>query len=152
LAKQLDPTAVRGLAGRSQMALYSQAAEAQAELGNRAAAATYYQKALDVSTRLMQAGGPDAALAKGNHALILSRVPVSDRAASLSVAAAEAALAKLATVEKLQRELLADPPPDRTIVELRQSVAGTLRERAATYRRLQRHDEALEPCREAILL
>jgi tetratricopeptide (TPR) repeat protein len=152
LAKQLDPNAVRGLAGRAKLTLYLKAAEAQDEIGHRAEADAYYKQALDLSTRLLQAGGPEAALAKGNHALILTKVAVAERDSKRTVAADQKALATFAEVEKLQRELLADPPPDRNVVELRQSIAGTLLERATTYRRLQRYDDALVPCREAIEL
>src|SRR5581483_1271367 len=58
LARQLDPTAVRGLPGRARMALHTQAGDVLAELGKRADAETHYQAALDVSTELLRAGGP----------------------------------------------------------------------------------------------
>jgi tetratricopeptide (TPR) repeat protein len=152
LAKQLDPTAVRGLAGRSKVALYYQAGEALLELGKRAEAEARFKEALEVSRQLVEAGGPEAALAKGNYALILTKFAVAERDTKLTVESAHAALAMFDEIEKLQRELLADPPPDRTLPELRQSVAGTLLERAVTYRRMQRYNEALTPCLEAITL
>jgi hypothetical protein len=152
LAKQLDPTAVRGLAGRAKLTLFYQAGEAEAALGHRAKADAHFKAALEVSTKLVNAGGPEAALAKGNHALILTRVAMAERDAKNTVEAGFKALAALDEIEKIQRDLLADPPPDRNVVELRQSIAGTLLERTTTYRRMQRYDEALVPCREAIEL
>jgi tetratricopeptide (TPR) repeat protein len=55
-------------------------------------------------------------------------------------------------VEKLQRELLADPPPDRSLLELRQSLSATQLEIAYTLEMLQRYDQAVDRCQEAIAL
>jgi tetratricopeptide (TPR) repeat protein len=150
LSRQLDPTAVRGLSGRSQMALHIQAGDVLAELGKRKEAETHYKAALEISKELLQAGGPDAALAQGNHALVLSKLAVAERDAQHTSESAARALEPLAEVEAMQRELLAHPPPDRTPAELRKSVAQTLLERATTFRMLQQYDRALGPCQEAI--
>jgi tetratricopeptide (TPR) repeat protein len=152
LAKQLDPTAVRGLSGRAKIALHLRAGDALASLGKQADAERHYAAALEISTRLLEAGGEEAGLAKGNHALVQLKLAVAERAAKRTAEGANAALDQLAGVERLQRELLTAPPPDRPLVELRQSVAGTLLERVTTYRMLQQDDRALGPCREAIEL
>ena len=150
LAKQLDPTAVRGLPGRAQMALHSQAGDVLAELGKRAEAEAHYRAALEVSTELLEAGGPEAALAKGNYAFTRTKLAVAERDAKRTTEAANHALTVLAEIEALQRELLANPPPDRTPAELRQSLAQTMLERTTTYRMLGQTDRALESCRAAI--
>jgi serine/threonine protein kinase len=165
VSKHLDTTAVQGLSGRAALALHMHAGDllinsSLAKLKEKEIAA-HFAEALAISNRLLLAGadqsttggGPDLAVTKGNHASVLLKLVTQDRNRNRTVDNVRATLPRLVEVERLQREVLAQPgQTKRTPAELRQSVAGTLLEIATSYRMLQDYNAAVAPCTEAVEL
>jgi serine/threonine protein kinase len=152
LSSQLDPTALRGLPGRSVLALKLRIAKSLQDIGRADDARRMFAEALELSRTLMAAGGEEAAISEGNHALLLLEQARHERDSRRTKETVEASLVRFAEVMAIQRRRLANPPKDFDAVELRQSLATTLGEAATSQKMLRRLDEAAKAAAEAVEL